>query len=249
MTSIIIVERLGELKTLTVKQFAENELYKKAGFKVADGFDCQATWNCMTNGETYIVSLYAKIKGRAGQENKYDFPPPVDSTPLMYGNTVLVRWTSLEKKEAKSITVDQWLQVYETLFGGFEDLDDSAEADAADLARLPTPELDESGQLIPMTKNGYAKDGFVVSDGDSDNSYVTEEEEVIVVPTKKVTKSKPKRSKKTKSDETVSKKSKKNIKEETMSIPSNVPTVIEQPVVVEQKKVVIGELQEEEYFT
>jgi hypothetical protein len=243
MTSIIIVERLGELKSLTVKQFAEGELYKKAGFKVADGFDCQTTWTCMIYGETYIVSLYAKTKGRAGQENKYDFPPPVDSIPLMYGNTVLIRWSSLDKKEAKSITVDEWLKVYETLFGGFEDLDDSAEADAADLARLPTPELDELGQLIPMTKNGYKKDGFVVSDGDSDNSYVTEEEEeeeeVVVAPTKKPTKS----SKKVKKEEVVSKKSKKSVKKETMVV----APVLETPV-LEPNKIITGELQEEEYF-
>jgi hypothetical protein len=185
MTSILIVERLGEIKVLSVKQFDQTELYKKAGFKVADGFDEHATWQVDHKSGSYTISMYAKSKGRAGQENKYDFPPPIDTT-LFFGNAVLVRWADKTKTTAANLTVEQWNIVYEELFGGFEDLDDTAEADEADLRREATPELDENGALIPLSKHGYLMDGFIVDDSESldEDGYETEEE-IIVKPAKK----------------------------------------------------------------
>lgn len=187
MTSILIVERLGEIKALSVKQFDQTELYKKAGFKVADGFDEHATWQVDHKSGSYTISMYAKSKGRAGQENKYDFPPPIDTT-LFFGNAVLVRWADKTKTTAANLTVEQWNIVYEELFGGFEDLDDTAEADEADLRREATPELDENGALIPLSKHGYLMDGFIVDDSESldEDGYETEEE-IIVKPAKKRT--------------------------------------------------------------
>ena len=193
MTSILIVERLGEIKALTVKQFDQTELYKKAGFKVADGFDEQATWQVDHKSGSYTISMYAKSKGRAGQENKYDFPPPIDTT-LFFGNAVLVRWADKTKTTAANLTVEQWDIVYEELFGGFENLDDTAEADEEDLRREATPELDENGALIPLSKHGYLMDGFIVDDSESldEDGYETEEE-IIVKPVKKRA-AKPKKS-------------------------------------------------------
>lgn len=187
MTSILIVERLGEIKALSVKQFDQTELYKKAGFKVADGFDEHATWQVDHKSGSYTISMYAKSKGRAGQENKYDFPPPIDTT-LFFGNAVLVRWADKTKTTAANLTVEQWNIVYEELFGGFEDLDDTAEADEADLRREATPELDENGALIPLSKHGYLMDGFIVDDSESldEDGYETEEE-IVVKPAKKRT--------------------------------------------------------------
>ena len=193
MTSILIVERLGEIKALTVKQFDQTELYKKAGFKVADGFDEQATWQVDHKSVSYTISMYAKSKGRAGQENKYDFPPPIDTT-LFFGNAVLIRWADKTKSTAANLTVEQWDIVYEELFGGFENLDDTAEADEEDLRREATPELDENGALIPLSKHGYLMDGFIVDDSESldEDGYETEEE-IIVKPAKKRA-AKPKKS-------------------------------------------------------
>ena len=141
MTSILIVERLGEIKSLTVKQFDKSELYKKAGFKVADGFDEQASWQVEHRSGSYTISVYAKSKGRAGQENKYDFPPPIDTT-LFFGNAVIVRWSSPEKTTPMSLTTEQWDIVYEELFGGFENLDDTAEADEEEMV---VEEAEEAG--------------------------------------------------------------------------------------------------------
>ncbi len=162
--SIIIVEKIGSLKLLTVKDYKEEELYKKCGFKKPDHFGIQTEWYAKVDGSKYYVSLYGKTEGKANTENKYDFPPPVDST-LFFGNCALVcRLLDQETKEKRlvSITLQQWDKMYEKLFGGFEDLSATAQQD-----ELEIDELD----AIPAskkTKDGYLKDGFVV-DSESDS--------------------------------------------------------------------------------
>ena len=164
--SIIIVEKIGSLKLLTVKDYKEEELYKKCGFKKPDHFGLQTEWSAKVDGVKYYVSLYGKTEGKANTENKYDFPPPVDST-LFFGNCVLVcRMLEQGTKEKRliSITLQQWDKLYEKLFGGFEDLSATAQED-----ELEIDELD----AIPAskkTKDGYLKDGFVV-DSESDSQY------------------------------------------------------------------------------
>jgi hypothetical protein len=80
MPTLLIVEKSGNIKELNVKQYVEEDLYKKAGFKSDTGFKCQTTWNVEIDQKKWDISVFAKTTGRAGQENKYDFPPPVDST-------------------------------------------------------------------------------------------------------------------------------------------------------------------------
>ena len=89
MVSIIIVEKTGSLKEVALKNYNEGELYKKAGLKAATDFGVQTTWKF---GSNVNIRLFGKTSGRAGQENKYDFPPPVDSK-LFFGGCVLVNVT------------------------------------------------------------------------------------------------------------------------------------------------------------
>jgi hypothetical protein len=145
MPTIVSVETNGSLKEMAVKS---GELYKKAGFKVAAGFELRTTWNVVCDGKAYEIELYGKVDGRAGQENKYEMPPPVDSV-LLFGRCLLVN-------KLGDLNVAQWKQIYNQLFGGFEDLDEEDEDD------------NEESDL-PMTKSGYAKDGFVVDDADADD--------------------------------------------------------------------------------
>lgn len=160
--SIVIVERSGELKSLHIKNYVEEELYKKCGFKKADGFINQCIWNIKINGTKYNVTLYAKNDGKANTENKYDFPPPVD-TKLFFGSCALV--CSLKDTKGKYIladlTLEMWEKMYEKLFGGFEDLtqtkiEDEYEED--ELENVPKSKKTKIG--------GYLKDGFVVDDED-----------------------------------------------------------------------------------
>lgn len=169
--SVIIVEKIGSLKSLTVKDYKEEELYKKCGFKKPDGFSKQTEWGIKLDGKKYIVALFAKTDGKANTENKYDFPPPVDTT-LFFGNCVLV--STIKKDDGTfgfaSLSLEQWDKMYEKLFGGFEDLAATCAEDEAEEDEL------DSIPASKKTKQGYLKDGFVVdSDSDEKGEYVSDD--------------------------------------------------------------------------
>jgi hypothetical protein len=159
---IIIVEKSGTLKSLTIKEYVEAELYKKCGFKNDNNFAKQTEWPVKMEGNKYVISVYAKTDGKANTENKYDFPPPID-TKLFFGNCALVATMMNENKkyELTSLSVILWIKIYEKLFGGFEDISATAaedELEIDELANVPKKK---------KTKDGYLKDGFVVdSEGD-----------------------------------------------------------------------------------
>jgi hypothetical protein len=164
--SVIIVEKNGSLKSLTIKEYKEDELYKKCGFKKADDFVKQTEWsNIKIDGKKYVVLLYGKTEGKANTENKYDFPPPVDST-LFFGNCVLVAQVKKDNSEYGlcHLTLELWNKIYEKLFGGFEDLAVTCAEDENEVDEL------EGVPAEKKTKHGYLKDGFVV-DSDEDEEY------------------------------------------------------------------------------
>ena len=159
---IIIVEKGGSLKQLNIKDYNEEELFKKCGFKKADHFSKQTTWSVKVDGIKYSVSIYAKTEGKANTENKYDFPPPIDTT-LFFGNCAIVCSQYGDDKIMKlcSMSIPIWDKIYEKLFGGFEDLAATCAEDENEIDELDNVPADKK------TKHGYLKDGFVV-DSDSD---------------------------------------------------------------------------------
>ena len=167
MPNVLIIEKLGSFKELNIKKYNEEELYKKAGFKNSDGFKMSHSWNVVVKDKPYIISVYGKTTGRAGQENKFEFPPPIDNT-LFFGNCVLTNQN--DKNEIQDLSKVEWDAIYEELYGGFEDIgsEDSEEDD------------DSEENDLPRTKDGYVKDGFVIDDSDNDTEYTDEEEEVII---------------------------------------------------------------------
>jgi hypothetical protein len=161
--TIVLVDKTGELKALTVKDYKEDELFKKCGFKKNDGFAKQTEWPVKFNGQKYSIMMYGKDDGKANMENKYDFPPPVDNK-LLFGCCVLVGQIRDDnnKKTLINLSVELWTKLYEKLFGGFEDLTKNNDLNGDD--------DDEEDELdsVPKTKKtkigGYMKDGFVVDD-------------------------------------------------------------------------------------
>jgi len=170
---IIIVERLGSLKQLSIKDFKLEELYKKCGFKKAEDFAKQTEWNVKYDGKKYFIQVFAKTEGRANSENKYDFPPPID-TKLFYGSCAIVGQIKKEDgtKTYVNLSLPLWNKIYEKLFGGFEDLVTTAKEDEEE-----EDELDN----IPKekkTKQGYLKDGFVVDSSDAEENTTSDSEEL-----------------------------------------------------------------------
>ena len=162
---IIIVERLGSLKLLSIKDFKQEELFKKCGFKKSEDFNKQTEWTVKYDGNKYIIQVFAKCEGRANSENKYDFPPPID-TKLFYGSCAIV--AQIKKQDGSrcyiNLSIHLWNKIYEKLFGGFEDLASTAKEDEEEedeLANVPKEK---------KTKNGYLKDGFVVDSSDTEET-------------------------------------------------------------------------------
>jgi hypothetical protein len=181
MTTYLIVQKDGNIKETTVKQFSEDDLYKKAGFRSSDGFTLHATWPVdNVNHKNYNIQVYGKTDGRANQENKYEFPPPIDNT-LFFGNCIILNRVG---DIVSDLTETEWAAIYDKLYGGFEDLnsEDDSESD------------DDDG--LPRTKSGYVKDGFIVDDDDDedddedeDDDYDDDEDDAPKKKKRKATKS------------------------------------------------------------
>jgi len=174
MTNILIIEKSGSIKELNIKSYNKDELYKKAGFKVTDGFSVQTKWSVEIDSEKHNILLYAKTKGRAGQENKYDFPPPVDNT-LYFGNCILVNTNqdNVSEDNVKDLTESLWEKIYEKLFGGFEDIG-SEDSD----------ESKDTESDLPRTKCGYVKDDFIVDSDENSDEFESDESEEEIIKSK-----------------------------------------------------------------
>jgi hypothetical protein len=164
----VIVEKNGDLTEVTLKEDTIEHFSKKCSLKNTNNFEYRCKWGVNISKKEYIVSLYAKDKGRANTECKYDFPPPVDNE-LYFGNCLLVNHT--KEEELSSLSKEDWIKIYEHLFGGFESLLDTIEEDENE-----EDELDN----IPAemkTKDGYLKDGFVVDKEEIEDDVEDYEEE------------------------------------------------------------------------
>jgi hypothetical protein len=171
-TQIVIVSKSGSLSECIVETKNEatldeltNILSKKCGNKKSDGFSCYHTYkyknkkartsSAVTVPPVIYIDVWCKTDGRAGQENKYELPPPIDEI-LIFGNIALV--ARIDKQTACDLSIVSWNKIYEKLFGGFEDLAATAQEDENEIDELA---------FVPASKktaNGYLKDGFVVDD-------------------------------------------------------------------------------------
>ena len=159
MVQIITINKSGVVnETISKKQTIE-EITTQHCPKSAlgrSGYSCKTVWSVKLHDNDVRIHLWATNKGRAGSENKYDFPPPVDKD-LYYGNCVIVA-TNTDGISLVDITKSDWKKIYEKLFGGFEDLVSESESE---------DELDSVPSEM-KTGEGYLKDNFVVgSDDDS----------------------------------------------------------------------------------
>jgi hypothetical protein len=168
---ILNIDKSGVVSETKILSDKVSELYKKLGYKTVDKMEeASAIWS---EGMNHI-HVYGKTKGRAGSENKYEFPPPIDGT-LFFGNVLIVL---VSDDKIVDLTLKVWEVVYERLLGGFEDLVDS---DGNALSEDEDSEEDcEDLEGVKYTKAGYVKDDFIVDDSDD-----LEEEEDYELPKKK----------------------------------------------------------------
>ena len=152
MVKLIIIKKSGSVKSTNIKLSSLELLYKKCGFSNVNNFCKRHTWKM----ENMFYSLYSKNNGNAGSENKFDLPPPIDED-LYFGNMILLKHENeeIQVENLKDCNKDEFEKLYNYLFGGFEDIEDSEE------------EEEEVVDPENLTKDGYDKsDGFVVDDED-----------------------------------------------------------------------------------
>ena len=187
MNTIVLIEQNGTVKQIKTKDVSRETLYKKCGFRSAENFDKMTAWEIEQNKEMVSIELWAKTDGKANNENKYDFPPPVDND-LYYGTCCLIMADS--KGRILNLTSEMWLKLYEKLFGGFEELDEEDTEDEDEEDEEDEEEEDEDEEEVPKikkTKNGYLKDDFVVEDEDDSENDSEEGGEVCKPVTLKKT--------------------------------------------------------------
>ena len=163
----ILVKKNGTLKQL--RYLYSDEMFhanyvtlSETSETYSDAFRRHTVWKSSAKYNNGTVELWARAVGRAGQENTYEFPPPVDEI-LFFGNCLLV-WVAASGSGSESsssdvsFTLDVWKKIYAKLFGGFHDLDKTLDADETEYDEL------EDVPSKNKTNEGYLKDGFIVED-------------------------------------------------------------------------------------
>jgi hypothetical protein len=224
MPFIITIDKAGKMKETQIKEYNEQELYKKTSYKTGEGFESRHVWNISIHKNEYEIALFAKIDGRAGQENKYEFPPPVAEI-LFFGTCILVN-----QNGKKDLKIDEWKEICDKLMGGFDDLDED------DISE------DDEYSNLQIGCDGYARDGFVIEDEEEEDDEEEEEEdedEEIV--------SKKKRS--ISKEKTVSIKKKGGLKKSVRKMTTIVEDLVEPFQESENYLDCQSELSEEEYLS
>jgi hypothetical protein len=85
MVSILVIDSKGSVKVLKAKDLTEGNVFKKAGFRTAENFQIQHTWNISA---TLNIVLWGKSIGKGTFINSYKFPAPIDNISY-YGTCVL----------------------------------------------------------------------------------------------------------------------------------------------------------------
>lgn len=130
MVLVIVIKKDGSFKGESVE-----ELYKCCKYKSDKDFVKLHQW------ENY--ELWGKSKGKAGNENKCELPMLND---IFFG-------TLCVHKKKSDLTLDEWLNWYNTQMGGSE--------------LLENEEISEDSEIhsdSEYTKEGYLKDDFVVDE-------------------------------------------------------------------------------------
>jgi len=146
---IITINKLGELGEYNSKNMTN--LFKICNYRNDNNFELLCSWN-----DEY--ELYGKKVGRSGNENIYEFPPPIDKE-LYFGTLCIIKKNDTQEK----FSIKEWKQFYNKQMGGFEDLDSNDENS-----------VDSEYSEEEYTNEGYIKDGFVV-----DNNELSSEEYLI----------------------------------------------------------------------
>jgi len=154
MFDILIIDK--SKKTSFMKVMNIDNLYKKIGLKTEEGFLKHCEWNIsISNYPQLYINFYGKKIGKANNENKFNFPPPLDKE-IFFGKCVLVAYTKINKEvQYISLNEELWNNIY-----------------------LNLSSLNDSIVDIPKSKKIFLKnDDLHLSSSDTDDESETSEDE------------------------------------------------------------------------
>ena len=170
MVQIIIIPIDSKYTEKKIDNVKIELICKACGFRKIENFDKRYTWKINTNEKTGFIELWSRNFGKEQSINKCELPPPIDKE-FYYGKMAVIYKDNDGNYCDLSIAV--WEKIYESLFGGFYNINDTISEDEN--------EIDELQDVDPrlLTSTGYLKDDFVVDDDDISIDSQLELEEYI----------------------------------------------------------------------
>lgn len=164
---VIVIDKKGVIKQKQLQSFDQvaKNIYKKCSTSrnaTPDEYPKLTTWEISDAGKEFYIDLYGKKSGRAGTENKYELPYPVDDV-LLFNSFALVKYSKTKANTLvlENLTPALWNKYYNMLMGGFEELhSNDTDEDVGDVDDVDSEP--EKVNTKTKTTHGYVKDGFVV---------------------------------------------------------------------------------------
>jgi len=158
MTSVLILTQKAEVKLSKLSTGPVTLKEIKTYFKKKTDPELIGTYNY----KGLTLFLFAYVKGKAGNENKHELPPPHDSI-LVFGDIMLIA-----SKDEKSFSnpvpfkIEDYEQFYSKTFGGFEDIDedDEDDEDEEEIEIEEDIELDNENEVIEEEYNDNVEDNL-----------------------------------------------------------------------------------------
>jgi hypothetical protein len=179
---IIILDKKESVKCINVKDFQLDTLYKKAGFKSANGFQKQREFKL--SSQTQVLEIYGKITGHTDTENLDDIfqIPQLDERgnpkPAIYGNAVVLLRNLKPPNEYQSLTLKDWEEKKKIILQQSSDADADAdmEVDAEEDTDTDSGEL-EKEDLEKIEESSQTDSDSVDMDEDDDDGQIADFEE------------------------------------------------------------------------
>ncbi len=128
--------------------------------------------------DTQLLFLIGYKEGKAGTENKHELPPPYDNI-IAFGDVLLIASTERDWKYPMNFSPEQYQKFYDSVFGGFESVDEESDEGEEN-------DIDES-DIEDDAADDAADDAVGDEESDSEELIESEgevEEDVEVAPQK-----------------------------------------------------------------
>ena len=173
MKTGIIVKKTGELKVVKingVSKVSEVQIENKHivsvfnsnirnSKKFKENFKRYCDWEL----DEYVISIFGSKEGKAGSENKFDWPPPED-TDIYFGEILIIK---SKDNIIQDINKNIFSEFIDISFGGFEDLGSKDTEEEYD----PTLDVYESDFVVNDDQVSYDEDYNPEEDEDEEEEY------------------------------------------------------------------------------